>query len=128
MKPLTREWVEKAEADFRTAARERRVRSGPNYDAVCFHVQQCTEKYLKARLHEAGVSFPKTHNLHALLDCVLVAEPLWETLRDDLGVLNVYAVPFRYPGESADKEIAVDALQICRRLRKAMREGLGLTP
>lgn len=55
MKPLTREWIEKAEGDFATASREIRVRKVPNYDAVCFHAQQCAEKYLKALLQEADV-------------------------------------------------------------------------
>jgi HEPN domain-containing protein len=50
MKPLTREWIDKAEGDFATARREIRIRKAPNYDAVCFHAQQCVEKYLKARL------------------------------------------------------------------------------
>jgi HEPN domain-containing protein len=50
MTPLTREWIDKAEGDFATARREIRVRQAPNYDAVCFHAQQCVEKYLKARL------------------------------------------------------------------------------
>jgi HEPN domain-containing protein len=50
MKPLTSEWVEKAEGDFATAKREIRVRKTPNFDAVCFHAQQCAEKYLKALL------------------------------------------------------------------------------
>ncbi|NJL91504.1 MAG: HEPN domain-containing protein [Coleofasciculaceae cyanobacterium SM2_1_6] len=27
----------------------------PNYDAVCFHAQQCFERYLKARLQEAEI-------------------------------------------------------------------------
>ena len=40
MKPLTREWVEKGEADWNTARRELRVRKSPNFDAVCFHAQQ----------------------------------------------------------------------------------------
>ena len=44
MKPLTGEWVEKAEGDFATASREIRVRKAPNFDAVCFHAQQCAEK------------------------------------------------------------------------------------
>jgi HEPN domain-containing protein len=57
MKPLTLEWVAKAENDFATALRESRVRKNPNYDAVCFHAQQCAEKYLKARLQEAGIAF-----------------------------------------------------------------------
>jgi len=40
-----------------------------------FFAQQCVEKYLKARLVEAGIAFPKTHDLEALLDLVLPAEP-----------------------------------------------------
>jgi HEPN domain-containing protein len=68
MKPLTAEWVAKAEGDFATACREAAVADGPNWDAVCFHAEQCAEKYLKARLVEAGVSFPKTHDLTVLLD------------------------------------------------------------
>ena len=43
--------------------RESRVRKSPNYDGVCFHAQQCIEKYLKAKLVEADIDFPKTHNL-----------------------------------------------------------------
>ena len=50
MKPLTREWVKKAEGDFVTASREFRSRSSPNFDAVCFHAQQCAEKYMKVQL------------------------------------------------------------------------------
>ena len=66
MKPLTSEWVEKAEGDFATAEREIRVRKTPNFDAVCFHAQQCTEKYLKALLQEADLPFGKTHHLISL--------------------------------------------------------------
>jgi HEPN domain-containing protein len=47
MNPLTNEWIEKADRDFETASREIRVRKKPNKDAVCFHSQQCAEKYLK---------------------------------------------------------------------------------
>ncbi len=32
MKPLTREWVDKAEGDFATMEREARVRKNPNYE------------------------------------------------------------------------------------------------
>jgi HEPN domain-containing protein len=67
MTPLTQEWANKAEGDFATASRELRSRKSPNYDAVCFHAQQCLEKYLKARLQEAGIVFPKTHDLVASL-------------------------------------------------------------
>ncbi len=56
MNALTLEWVAKAEADLRTAAREFAVLDAPNYDAACFHAQQSAEKYLKARLVEARLS------------------------------------------------------------------------
>src|SRR5438105_6810290 len=71
MKRLTREWVKKAEGDFVTAQRELRARKSPNYDSACFHSQQCVEKYLKARLQEANISFPHTHDLGALLNLIL---------------------------------------------------------
>jgi HEPN domain-containing protein len=50
MNPAVAEWISKAEGDFTTAGRELRARKSPNYDAVCFHAQQCGEKYLKAIL------------------------------------------------------------------------------
>ncbi len=43
MNPLTAEWIAKAEGDFGTAERELDVKIDPNYDAVCFHAQQCAE-------------------------------------------------------------------------------------
>jgi HEPN domain-containing protein len=52
MKQITQEWIDKAEGDFATAQREIEVQQMPNYDAVCFHAQQCAEKYLKACLQE----------------------------------------------------------------------------
>jgi HEPN domain-containing protein len=76
MKRLTREWVAKAEGDFATAQRELRARKLPNFDSAAFHAQQCVEKYLKARLQEAGIIFPFTHDLVALLNLTLQAEPL----------------------------------------------------
>ncbi len=57
MKPITLEWIDKAEGDWHSAQREYRARLRPNYDAACFHAQQCAEKYLKARLEEAVNSF-----------------------------------------------------------------------
>ncbi len=87
MKPITIEWIQKAEADFSTMQREFRVRKNPNYDAVCFHSQQCAEKYLKACLCEATIYFGKVHDLVALLEQVLTAHPSLETFREDLAYL-----------------------------------------
>jgi HEPN domain-containing protein len=97
MNPITIEWVNKAEGDFATAKRELQALSDPNYDAVCFHAQQCIEKYLKACLQEAGIPFGKTHDLSSLLDLILPTQAHWETLRADLHALTVFAVTYRIP-------------------------------
>lgn len=128
MKPTTREWVEKAEADLATACRELRARRQPNYDAVCFHAQQCVEKFMKARLIEAGLRFGKTHDLEELLDLVIPVEPLWDSFRSALNRLNSYAVNFRYPGESATHEIARTAVGDARSICKMIRDSLGISP
>jgi len=52
MKPITAEWVAKAEGDFAMLQRECQVLDNPSYDGICFHCQQCAEKCLKVRLCE----------------------------------------------------------------------------
>ena len=126
MKPMTTEWIAKAEGDFAVMERECVVKENPNYDGICFHAQQCAEKYLKARLCEAGISFGKIHDLVVLLDQLLEMEPSWEIFREDLAYLSDFAVTFRYPGESADAESAIDAQCRCRRIRIAIRKAIGL--
>jgi len=126
MKPITAEWVAKAEGDFATLERESRARTNPNYDAVCFHAQQCAEKYLKARLCEAGIAFGKIHDLTALLEQARAVEPAWEAFRADVAFLTEYGTHFRYPGESADRESALDARRRSRTFRQAARRSLHL--
>jgi len=127
MKPTTAEWIVKAEGDFAVMERECEVKDCPNYDAACFHAQQCAEKYLKARLCEVGAVFGKTHDLAALLEQVLDVEPGWEACREDLAYLSDFAVNCRYPGEAADKNSAQDARRRCRAFRTVARQSLGLT-
>ena len=124
MKPITREWVNKAEGDFATAQRELQVQQAPNYDAVCFHSQQCAEKYLKACLQEAAIAFSKTHDLTALLNQLIALEPSWETMRPILDALTTYAIEFRYPGASANQMLANQAFHDCCEVRQIIRQHL----
>lgn len=126
MKPITQEWIDKAEGDFATAQREINVQKMPNYDAVCFHAQQCIEKYLKACLQEENIAFTKTHDLSTLLDLFLPVQPTWISLRPVLDALTVYAVEFRYPGLSANQAIATQAFQDCSSIRQTIRQYLSL--
>ena len=125
MWPDVAEWVEKAEADFVSAGREYRARKIPNYDAACFHAQQCAEKYLKGYLQQLGKPFPKTHDLVRLLADIPGAPGL-ESLRQGMSRLSSYAVEFRYPGEQASREIAKEALDICKTVRAEVRVLLGV--
>lgn len=126
MKPLTLEWIEKAEEDWVVLLRSYRARKAPSYNAVCFHAQQCAEKYLKGRLEEAGIAFRKTHDLAELLNQVTAVEPNWAVLQAEVDNLNRFSVTFRYPGQSAVKVDAKQALQDCRKVRAAARAAFGL--
>ena len=126
MSKIYLEWVEKAEGDFNTALREYRARKNPNFDAVCFHAQQCIEKYLKAFLQKNKIYFPKTHDLKILLDKSISIQPLWGSFNKSLILLSTYAVEIRYPGESIEKEEAKECLQIMKNVRKEIRKTLNL--
>ena len=126
MKPSTAEWVFKAEGDWEAARQLNRQRKNPSYDAVCFHCQQSIEKYLKARLEEAGIPFPKTHDLIQLLGLTIHVEPKWTALHPYVSVLTPYAVGYRYPGLTATQADAKAAIKDCRKVRRAVRHALGL--
>lgn len=96
MKSLTAEWVAQAEGDLVSASRELRARKSPNYDAACFHAQQCAKKYLKALLQETGVAFPRTHDL-VTPAALALSVPRLGAIRRDLRRLGAHAVTFRYP-------------------------------
>lgn len=126
MKPLTVEWIAKAEGDFATMEREACVAVRPNHDAFCLHAQQCVEKYLKGRLVEAGKPCPWVHDLVMLIDSVAGLEPSWAAHRDGLAALSEFARNYRYPGASATAQDAEEAASACRAFRAAARQALGL--
>ena len=99
-----------------------------NYDAACFHAQQCVEKYFKALLQEAAIPFGKTDHLISLLGLSIGVEPSMEMFRPQLQSLNAYSVSVRYPGESADSAMAREALHIAVILRTQFRQKLGVNP
>jgi HEPN domain-containing protein len=126
MNPVTLEWIQKAEGDFVSAGREYRARKLPNYDAACFHSQQCAEKYLKALLQEAGLVIPKTHNLADLYGLCVKLFPAIEAIQPELNILEGYAVQFRYPGITALREEAKAALSANDTVRALCRKILNL--
>lgn len=126
MNPRVAEWVAKAEGDFLTAGRELRARKAPNYDAVCFHAQQCAEKYLKAMLQENERNIPKIHNLIELMLLCEEIDSSFEMLRADLVTMERFSVQIRYPGKTAEKEDAQIAYAAAVTTRKFIRQKLGM--
>ena len=126
MKADTREWVRYAEDDYDVACLLARSRKKSMGNAIGFHCQQCVEKYLKARLEEAGLPVPNVHGLAGLLKLLAPVEPLWMTFEPAAVYLTNFAVMFRYPGHVATKQDATDALKDCRAIRKEVRASLGL--
>ena len=126
MKPTTREWVEKAEGDWTIVQREWKSRK-PVYDAVCFHPQQCVEKYLKALLEEYGRYVAKTHSIAVLIEKCEPGLVVPDEMKKELKVLTFYAVSYRYPGESANRQETKEAIEIVKRFGIFIREHLQIS-
>ncbi|MEK7249285.1 MAG: HEPN domain-containing protein [Bacteroidota bacterium] len=120
------QWIQKAEGDYRTSLRQMEFGDADGYDAVCFHAQQCVEKYLKAFLVAHNVEFKPRHDLIYLLSLVLTVESTFEFIRSELDFLNDHAVDIRYPGDFAVKEEAEDAIRRMKVVRQEVREKLEL--
>jgi HEPN domain-containing protein len=128
MLPMTREWVAKAESDYDGACEALRSRRKSRRDRIAFFSQQCIEKYLKARLTEAGVAFPRTHELSILLQLCLPVEPRWGSFDRAFAAISQFAVLLRYPGTWATLREAQHGIRTCRRFRSIARQSLGLRP
>ena len=120
MKKLTEEWIVKAEEDYLVATREIKAKP-PAKEAVCFHSQQCIEKYMKAILQKNNVEFEKIHDLDVLLRQCIDFIPRLENYRDGLIKLSTYAVEARYPGFNVTKEEAGECVNVMTEIRKVIR-------
>lgn len=113
-------WIAKADGDYRTAHRELCAPDHPNYDAVCFHAQQCIEKLMKAVLISKGVVHPHIHDLVQLSKLLQPHVPAWRPNESEMRFLSQGGVTFRYPDEAATDEDAREALSICDVLRREL--------
>lgn len=122
MNEIVDEWIQKADGDFRTAERELHSAEDPNFDAACYHAQQCVEKMLKALLISRKIMPPRTHNLSKLVELLKPGFPNLQFEVADLDFLTLAGVAFRYPGVSATRENAERAVSICERLRQGLSD------
>jgi HEPN domain-containing protein len=122
---VIREWVVKAENDLKTAAHTLTLGNDCPTDTVCFHAQQCVEKYIKAMLIFRVTPFPKTHAIHVLR--ALLPPQLRPNLDCEVeDRLTRYATVLRYPGAGPDVPLseARKAVAVARRVRREVRTHL----
>jgi len=125
---VAKEWTAKADNDLKSAAHLLKVKDCPT-DAVCFHAQQCVEKYLKALLVALGTGFRKIHDIGEL--AALLPSRLRPSLDDqEQDRLTEYATVTRYPGnyEPISLSEARQAVAIARRVRREVRKVLEEKP
>lgn len=117
-----RQWVGRAEEDFDVARHLLKLGDPMPAGAVCFHAQQCVEKYLKGLLAWHGVHFRKIHDLEKLID-LLPAGVALALAPGDLAVLNRYMVEGRYPGDWPQLTTAgaKEAVTMAERARDSVR-------
>jgi hypothetical protein len=63
-----------------------------------------------------------------LLSLALPVEPGWNVIRQDMIFLTDFAVEYRYPGSSATKAQAKEAIRRCGTARGLIRKAFGLKP
>jgi HEPN domain-containing protein len=120
---VVQQWVQKAENDLKNAAYTLQMREACPTDTVCFHAQQCVEKYVKALLVLNEIDFPWTHNLSELI-AHLPARARPNLTPEEQERLTDYATVTRYPGdyESIPLAEARRAVRIARRARREIRK------
>ncbi|MEK7842401.1 MAG: HEPN domain-containing protein [Deltaproteobacteria bacterium] len=123
---VVRQWVAKADNDLKNAVHTLLMGEDCPLDTVCFHAEQCAEKYLKALLAFQGIDFPKTHDLGELV-ALLPDKDRFPLSVDDCERLTDYAIVTRYPGDwgTIDRQDAEQAVTLAKQVRDAIR---GLLP
>lgn len=122
---VVKQWMLKADHDLQNAQHTLELKEDCPFDTVCFHAQQCVEKYLKAYLAFLGIDFPKTHDMMELIALVPPHQRLAISI-EDLAELNPYAIETRYPGDwdPQSREDALHAVSLAKKIRETVRQQL----
>ncbi len=127
--PTVRAWVQKAENDLKVA-KDQIKSPRPATDAICFHSQQCAEKYLKAFLVFHHHPVPRTHNIAWLIvQCAEIDAEFMTLLQSDIPLLSTYAVEVRYPDLGPElfpsKAEAQQAIKLAEQVRAFVLRKIG---
>lgn len=120
---VAREWMTKAENDLKTAVHTLDLGEECPTDMVCFHAQQCVEKYLKAVLVLDGIDFPKIHDIGELVTLLPQESVNLDITVEEQRRLTEYATVTRYPGDYEPISLveAREAVGIAKQMRDKIR-------
>jgi HEPN domain-containing protein len=122
---VVREWIVMADHDLTAAGQILKLGKAAPVETVCFHAQQCVEKYLKAVLVYRSIPFTKTHEIRVLMTLVprRWRPPLEEAVQERL---TAYATVARYPESGLNISLteARKAAALARRVRRQVRQKL----
>jgi len=122
---FTVQWLIKTEGDYKTS--EHLLPAGKeHWEAVTFHSQQASEKYLKALLVWHQIEFPKTHDINLLLTLISKCELDLSICLTEAAILTPYGVEYRYPGDypCVTMDETQKAFEIAGRVRKEILKRL----
>ena len=129
----TREWIRKAESDLKIG-KDELTTADPATDAICFHMQQCAEKYLKAFLVFNGREIRRTHIIEDLIKECMKTDERFRSLADtDAVLLTPYAVEIRYPADAPPPSLemtkqAIRAAETVKQFVLGILEEKGFSP
>jgi HEPN domain-containing protein len=122
---VVRQWVDKAEDDLIAAEQLLKLGADDPLDAICFHAQQCVEKYIKAVLTSHAIDVPRIHDIADLVGRMPQPQALGLEIAEQRRLTD-YATVTRYPGdydpitlEEAERAVAM-AHGVCQRLRELL--------
>lgn len=119
MRPEAEAWIAAAEVDYALATR---AAVPPEIaEGVCFHAQQCLEKYLKAFLEETVRPIPRSHDLGTLFGMVADLVPDLAPFESDLNAMGPFAVAVRYPSGAGLWDDLIDEAELATRTMAAVR-------
>jgi HEPN domain-containing protein len=93
----------------------------PSLSGAAYHCQQAAEKLVKALLVQAGLAFPKTHDIAALVGLLSDSHRLKKAL-NSLTKLTPYGVAYRYPAEDEWDVPSTETIEAWRSEIEALRQ------
>jgi HEPN domain-containing protein len=117
-----RQWIAIADRDLLAARHMAQTMRPVQDEIICFHCQQCAEKYLKWVIVFYDIDPPKVHDLEHIGKLCETIEPRFSELYDKCVVLTRYGVLPKYPNEmQIDTEDTKRAISYAQTVRDFVR-------